>query len=340
MKAAARTESAGLRCRRLQRTAQTVIATEGYESGKMRSTRRTIHRPRKLIRSLVASPRSARSVGRGCYRCIARQFRRHVPIAKQLACGFHDLCAEGGALKRSLSVCVNAVCNGEATCCQREWDDECVTAASETCGEPCIPCSHSECESGEALDSTCSPCVAQICAVDPFCCDTSWSDECVAKIETVCGQTCGATSSTVPSPVSTVPAPSSTLPDGSTTPDGTVPQGTTLPGGGGGSTTVPDGTVPGGTIPESTLPGGTTLPPPGPTTTLQSPGSTVTETPTDDNCTNVIDFEDSPAGTNLSTTQTSQGQPVAIKGNNRSSVRPSTRRCSTTRAARPPGTRS
>src|SRR4029079_5221844 len=68
--------------------------------------------------------------------------------------------------------------------------------------------------------------------------------------------------------------------------------------------------------PEGTLPGGTTLPPPGPTTTLQSPGSTVTETPTDDNCTNVIAFEDSPAGTNLSTTQTSQGQPVAIKGNN------------------------
>jgi hypothetical protein len=317
MKASAKTESTGLRCRRLQRTAQTVIATQGYEAGSLHSSRRTVHRPRKLVRSVVGFAERRKAVGRGCYRCIARQFRRHVPIAKQLACGFHDICAEGGALKRSLSVCVNAVCNGQASCCQQEWDAECVTTASETCGEPCIGCSHNECENGDPLDATCNTCVSQICSVDPFCCDTAWSDECIGKVETVCGQSCETTTvstlpppptSTVPSTDTTVPSGGTTLPDGSTTPDGTVPEGSTLPGGGTGST-VP------GTIPPTTLPGDTTLPPPIPTTTVQSPGSTVTEAPTDD-CTNVINFEDAPAGTNLSTTETSQGQPVAIKGNN------------------------
>src|SRR6185436_11679950 len=61
----------------------------------------------------------------------------------------------------------------------------------------------------------------------------------------------------------------------------------------------------------TTVAGATTTTIVGPTTTLGSP--TTTLAPCEDN---VIDFEDQPAGTNISTTQTSQGQPVTIKGNN------------------------
>jgi hypothetical protein len=45
---------------------------------------------------------------------------------------------------------------------------------------------HGVCSAGSALSSTAS-CVSQICAVDPFCCNTSWDNICISEVNTVCG---------------------------------------------------------------------------------------------------------------------------------------------------------
>jgi hypothetical protein len=53
-----------------------------------------------------------------------------------------------------------------------------------------VECAHARCKTGEALDPACNPCVADICAVDSFCCDVYWDGLCVYEVETVCGKTC------------------------------------------------------------------------------------------------------------------------------------------------------
>jgi hypothetical protein len=42
------------------------------------------------------------------------------------------------------------------------------------------------------LDSTCNTCAADVCASDPYCCDTAWDSVCVEEVGTICGDTCGA----------------------------------------------------------------------------------------------------------------------------------------------------
>ncbi len=49
-------------------------------------------------------------------------------------------------------------------------------------------CSHDKCSSGGKLVSSCDPCVSQICAVDSFCCATSWNSQCISEVASVCGQ--------------------------------------------------------------------------------------------------------------------------------------------------------
>jgi hypothetical protein len=46
------------------------------------------------------------------------------------------------------------------------------------------------CVTGAALDTACDPCVADVCAVDVFCCSTSWDAICVSEVESICGVTC------------------------------------------------------------------------------------------------------------------------------------------------------
>jgi hypothetical protein len=46
------------------------------------------------------------------------------------------------------------------------------------------------CETGEPLGDDCDPCIASICAADPFCCTSSWDAICVGEVESVCGLTC------------------------------------------------------------------------------------------------------------------------------------------------------
>lgn len=51
-------------------------------------------------------------------------------------------------------------------------------------------CSHDVCEIGSALPSSCDDCAAAVCAVDGFCCSSSWDSTCVGYVDDYCGFTC------------------------------------------------------------------------------------------------------------------------------------------------------
>lgn len=51
-------------------------------------------------------------------------------------------------------------------------------------------CAHDVCASGSALDPSCDPCVASICAADPYCCENHWSSICVNEVASICGGSC------------------------------------------------------------------------------------------------------------------------------------------------------
>jgi hypothetical protein len=63
-----------------------------------------------------------------------------------------------------------------------EGDDD---GGDPTCNE------HATCDTGAPLDAGCGDsCVADICDVDPYCCNNSWDEICVGEVASVCGQTC------------------------------------------------------------------------------------------------------------------------------------------------------
>ena len=47
-------------------------------------------------------------------------------------------------------------------------------------------CAHDICEVGSNLNQNCDPCVADICAVDSFCCQFEWDVLCIERVLTVC----------------------------------------------------------------------------------------------------------------------------------------------------------
>lgn len=64
-------------------------------------------------------------------------------------------------------------------------------------------CAHDRCASGAPLDPACDPCVAAICADDPFCCESEWDAQCTSEVESACSISCGAKGT---SPCGNVPA--------------------------------------------------------------------------------------------------------------------------------------
>jgi hypothetical protein len=54
---------------------------------------------------------------------------------------------------------------------------------------PSSYCAHDPCQGGAALDPDCDPCVAAVCAADPFCCATQWDATCVSAAGS-CGLGC------------------------------------------------------------------------------------------------------------------------------------------------------
>jgi hypothetical protein len=53
-------------------------------------------------------------------------------------------------------------------------------------GDVSPPCTHTECTTGQPLNTTCGSCAANLCATDPYCCTTGWDATCVAEVASVC----------------------------------------------------------------------------------------------------------------------------------------------------------
>src|SRR5690606_25347928 len=61
-------------------------------------------------------------------------------------------------------------------------------------------CAHPICQTGAALDASCDPCAADLCAQDPYCCNTEWDATCVGEVTAICGQSCTAARHEDPEP--------------------------------------------------------------------------------------------------------------------------------------------
>jgi len=86
---------------------------------------------------------------------------------------------------------VTQVCGSDPYCCTTSWDGVCVGEADTLCGAGCsVGCAHDKCIEGSALTIGCDPCVTDICAADPFCCNTLWDSACVNAVFFVCLEFC------------------------------------------------------------------------------------------------------------------------------------------------------
>jgi hypothetical protein len=121
-------------------------------------------------------------------------------------CGVDDSGALGCIDDPCEGLPAEGVCNGEVatrcstpdegqrrvitTDCAAQGQECTVDGGTAACVTPEPVCAHDRCVVGGALEATCDPCVAQICAADPFCCNNSWDGLCVNEVATVCGLSC------------------------------------------------------------------------------------------------------------------------------------------------------
>lgn len=108
-------------------------------------------------------------------------------------------CTAGTPLSGASDACVASICAVDPFCCGSAWDSLCIAEVRTVCDSLVCPeangtCTHSLCTTDGSLvnscDSTKADCVADICAVDPFCCTTAWDSICVSEVDTVCGNNC------------------------------------------------------------------------------------------------------------------------------------------------------
>ena len=50
-------------------------------------------------------------------------------------------------------------------------------------------CAHDACEGGEAMSAGCDDCIAAVCDLDPYCCETAYDETCVSEAQSIA--TCG-----------------------------------------------------------------------------------------------------------------------------------------------------
>jgi hypothetical protein len=62
-------------------------------------------------------------------------------------------------------------------------------SSSSSTGEP-DTCAHDVCSGGGELEASCSSCVADVCELDPYCCDRGWDADCIAHAVELCGAQC------------------------------------------------------------------------------------------------------------------------------------------------------
>jgi hypothetical protein len=58
--------------------------------------------------------------------------------------------------------------------------------------------SHGLCNPGTALALAADPCVGNVCAADPYCCQAQWDTICVGEVPTYCGRSCANDTCSVP----------------------------------------------------------------------------------------------------------------------------------------------
>jgi hypothetical protein len=109
------------------------------------------------------------------------------------ACDGAALDANGICRKTNGQFALSACCADECFEAQEEGEATSAIAA-------CSGCGHSECEVGDILDPSCSPCAATVCDADPFYCglmadttDQSWDVECTTKAIELCDGKCAGT---------------------------------------------------------------------------------------------------------------------------------------------------
>ncbi|MCA9286532.1 MAG: hypothetical protein KDA22_15010, partial [Phycisphaerales bacterium] len=98
----------------------------------------------------------------------------------------HDCFTEGGAGCTDVECC-ETVCAVDLFCCDSSWDGICVDEASELCGQPGLcPDSDHDCFTEGGPGCTDIACCETVCAVDAFCCNTSWDGICVGEATDLC----------------------------------------------------------------------------------------------------------------------------------------------------------
>jgi hypothetical protein len=118
----------------------------------------------------------------------------------------HDRCVTGGPLVSDdcTEACIADICETYPSCCANggSWTVGCVRAVRTVCESLVCPeatgsCAHSPCLVGaqnlplvSGCDGAQANCVATICAVDTYCCETDWDQTCVDEIASECGYRC------------------------------------------------------------------------------------------------------------------------------------------------------
>jgi hypothetical protein len=101
-------------------------------------------------------------------------------------------CAVHGGAGCDEPLCEACVCEGDAFCCDVQWDAACVVVGSSGCAAACGCAAPGDCcVGGEApgcADAGCSDCV---CALDPSCCAALWDAQCAEAAAAACSVACG-----------------------------------------------------------------------------------------------------------------------------------------------------
>ena len=112
-------------------------------------------------------------------------------------CCAHNVCTTGAPLANGCSSCVTSMCAAKPSCCAPNggWTEVCRDRVPKYCSGQQVNlscgsgCTHSVCDTGANLTTTCNACVNAICATMPSCCaagSASWTAACVAQVATKC----------------------------------------------------------------------------------------------------------------------------------------------------------
>jgi hypothetical protein len=116
-----------------------------------------------------------------------------VPGAVAQCPGEGDCCAANGTPGCEDLACCLEVCAIDPYCCDVEWDSLCANVANGTCaacGAGC-PGSGNCCAANGTPGCDDFTCCLQVCASDPFCCDTVWDSTCALAAQGACSSCSG-----------------------------------------------------------------------------------------------------------------------------------------------------